>query len=357
MLDLSTAALETIGRSYTLRVRCESWLGGQLLADDVPVAAGSESGDRSLAVPEAVSLTVPRTDRGVLWDPIGTDHPLGADGQKLRLSIGVDLGLGATEWIERGWFVITGSSTAGDSVSVECKGLLQLIDEARFVSPFEPRGTFVSTVRALVEPALTVSITGLTDRAVPVGLQWDEDRLGGLQELLDAWPAEAAVNERGVLVVTPPPTAYTSVADITDDPVSGTVVAWQSEHSRDGAFNIVVARGEDSTGARVQGTAFDTGTPQRYGGPFNPLPVPLLYESPLLTTSDQCYLAARNILDRKRRTAARKLSANLVPHPGLVLGDVVTVTGPENITGVLATIEQFTLPYGTDAMSLGLVTL
>lgn len=360
MLDMSAAALEMVKRSYTIRLRVDSWLGDDLLAAEVPVSGGEETGDRSLSVPESITLTVPRLDRGESWDPVENDHPLGSDGQRLHVSLGVDLGLGETEWIERGWFLITSSATEGDTVTVQGKGLLQLIDEARFVSPFEPSGTFSSTVRSLVEPALTVDIdAGLTDRNVPVGLQWDEDRLGGLNEILSAWPAIARVNENGTLSVKPPPTTFSSVLAVTDDPKTGTVVQWQSERTRDGAFNIVVARGEDANGLRVQGAVFDlaAGSPKRWGGPFNPLPVPYLFESPLLTTSDQCFRAARTILDRKRRQAARKLAATLVPHPGLVLGDVVTVTGPPGVTGVPATVEQLNLPYGPDAMTLGTVTL
>lgn len=358
MLEMSAAALEAIRRSYTLSVRVESWLDDELLGE-VPVDSGSETNDRSLAIPESVTLTVPRLSGGASWDPVGRDHPLGSDGQRLRISLGIDLGNGETEWVERGWFLTTATSTDDDTVTVNCGGLLALIDEAKFVSPFEPAGTFASTIRDLVEPALTVDIdSALMDRAVPVGLQWDEDRLRGLHELLDAWPAEARVNENGVLAVTAPQTTFVSVGDITDNPDYGTVVKWQSGRSRDGAFNVVVARGEDVFGSRIQGVAFDTDadSPQRYGGPFNPLPVPFLFESPLLTTQDQCFRSARSILERKRRTSARKLGATLVPHPGLVAGDVVRVTGPEGIVNTLGTIEQLTLPYTPSEMSLGIVT-
>lgn len=360
MLALSVAALETIQRSYTMRIRAESWLGDQLLGE-VPVSDGSETRDRSLAVPEAVTLTVPRLDGGTSWEPVGRDHPLGSDGQRLRISLGIDLGNGETEWVERGWFLITDADTSDDTVTVTASGLLGLIDEAKFISPFEPTGTFSATLQALVEPALTVDLTAAPpDRTIPVGMQWDEDRLAGMHELLDAWPAVARVDENGVLVVTAAPTTFTSVAAITDDPATGTVVKWQGKRSRDGSFNVVVARGQDPVfGTIIQGSAFDVNpdSPQRFGGPFNPLPVPFLFESPLLTTTDQCYFSARTILDRKRRTSARKLGAELVPHPGLVDGDVVTITGPEGVVNALGTIEQFTLPYSPSTMTLSVVTL
>lgn len=35
MLDMSTTALAVVQDSYTMQVRAESWLGGQLLADNI----------------------------------------------------------------------------------------------------------------------------------------------------------------------------------------------------------------------------------------------------------------------------------------------------------------------------------
>ncbi|HEY6117992.1 MAG TPA: hypothetical protein VI172_18745, partial [Candidatus Dormibacteraeota bacterium] len=66
---MSDEALAVVQRSFTMQMRVESWLGDELLADDVPVAAGSEDRDTSLSVPERISLTVPVSDRGTSWDP------------------------------------------------------------------------------------------------------------------------------------------------------------------------------------------------------------------------------------------------------------------------------------------------
>lgn len=355
MIEMTDAALEVVQRSYTMRVRAESWQADELLADDIPIAEGGEDIDRSLSVPERVTLTVPRIDRGVNWDPLTPDHPLAAYGQQLRVSIGVDVGSSGTEWLERGTFLVRNTSTDGDTVKVEAVGLLALIEEARFVAPFEPSGSFEATIRALVEPALTVVVSGeLVDRTIPVGMQWDEDRLGALFEVLDAWPAVARVTEDGYLSVEPPPSGGSSVLDLTDG-AGGTIVRWQGEASRDGAFNVVVARGEGADGTPVQGTAYDlTGTsPLRFSGPFSALPVPHLYYSPLLTTVAQCRAAAQTILARKRRAASRKVAATAVPHPGLVGGDLVTVTGPA-LTDAVASIERLTLPYTPGPMSLSL---
>ncbi len=354
---MSDAALAVVQRSHTVVVRAESWRAGELLADDIPVAGGGEDRDRSLTVPERVTLTVPRRDRGVDWDPISPDHALAAYGQQLRVSYGIDVG-GSTEWIDRGWFLITTAETDGDTVNVQAEGLLSLIEEAKFVAPFQPSGTLASTVRSLVEPALTVEFDGaLVDRSVPVGMQWDEDRMGALSEVLDAWPAVPRVTEDGFLRVEPLDDSGDPVLAITDG-TGGTVVRWQSASSRDGAFTVVVARGESSTGDQVQGVAYDrSGTsPLRADGPFSPLAVPYFFSSPLLTSVTQCRAAALTTLARLRRTASRMLTVTMVPHPGLVPGDIVSVTGAGLISQPCV-IEKQGLPYSPGEMTLTVRTI
>ena len=356
MLDMSAAALAIVQGSYTMHVRAESWLDGQLLADNIPVADGSETRDRSLSVPEQVTLTVPRRDRGFDWDPgTSTTHPLAAYGQMLRIDYGVDIGNGY-EWINRGWFLVTDSETDGDTVSVTCAGLLTLIDEAKLVAPFQPSSTdtLASIVRALVEPALTVSFDGtLVDRAVPLGMQWDSDRLGAVTEVLNSWGAAERITEDGFLFIEPVSDAAASVLDITDDPNTGTVVRWQGSTTREGAYNAVVAQGEDSAGTQIQGVVYDAdGTsPYRYGGPFNPLPVPYTFQSSLLTTVAQCRASAAAQLTLLRRQAFRKLAVTMVPHPGLVTGDIVSVTGA-GLTSARCAIESLSLPYSPSEQGL-----
>lgn len=356
MLDMSTTALAVVQGGYTMDIRAESWLGGLLLADNIPIADGSETRDRSLSVPEQITLTVPRRDRGYDWDP-GTDpaHPLAAYGQMLRIDFGVDVG-GQMEWVNRGWFLITESSTDGDTVSVSCQGLLTLIAEANLISPFQPSSsdTLVSVIRALVEPALTVGFDGtLIDRAVPLGMQWDSDRLGAVTEVLTAWGAAERVTEDGYLLIEPVSDAGASVISISDDPETGTVVRWQGNTTRDGAFNVVVAQGEDASGNQIQGVSYDSdGTsPYQYGGNFNPLPVPYPYQSSLLTTVTQCRTAAAAQLKLLRRQAYRRLQVTMVPHPGLIPGDIVSVTGA-GLTSARCAIESLSLPYSPGEQSL-----
>ncbi len=356
MLDMSDEALAVLFCGFTMSVRAESWLGDQLLAEDIPVSGGREIWDRSQAVPETVTLTVPRRDRGADWDPRSPDHPLAAVGQRIRVDYGIDL-RSHTEWINRGWFLITDSQTEGDTVTVQADGLLTLIAEAGFVAPFQPSGTMASTVRALVEPALTVLFDGLTDRPVPLGMQWDSDRLGALSEVLSAWPATATVTEDGYLLVSPLTDEGDPVVDISDDG-DGTVVEWRGSSTRQGAYNAVVAQGETADGTQIQGVAYDVDgrSPYRISGDFSPLLVPYRFETPLMTTVAQCRAAAATKLLQLRRQAYRALDVSMVPHPGLVGGDVGAVTGA-GLTATRCAIERLELPYTPEEMTMTLRVL
>ncbi|MDG4790368.1 DUF5047 domain-containing protein [Micromonospora sp. WMMD1102] len=347
MIELSEAAQDVLTRSYRMHLAVESWLGDELLSDAVPVDSGGEETDRTSNVPERVTLTVPRRYRGESWTPIAADHPLAANGQRLRVQLGIELAGGTVEWFQRGWFLIEESAVDGDSVSVEAVGLLALIDEARLVTPYQPSGTFVSTLRGLVEPALTVVVDpALTDRSVPSGLNFDDDRLGAVMELLDAWPADAMVTPDGYLSVVPAVQSQDSVLLITDL-AGGTIIEATGGSSRDGAASVVVARGTASDGGQVQGVAYAQSGPTRISGPFNPLPVPFYYESPLLTTAGQCSSAAATILARRMRETAVELNVEMVPHPGLQAGDTVRVSTVDH-PDLLCSVEALSLPYTAD---------
>lgn len=346
MITASARFLAAMTGSYVLHTRVESWLGGVLLDDNVPVSEASEEVDRTLNVPERLSMTVPITDRGVNYDPtLNPEHPLAPYGQQLRVSVGVEIAPDLIEWVTRGWYLIQDAQVEGDTVTISGVGLMGLIEEARFVSPFQPSGTIVSTLRKLIEPALTVVVdSSLTDRSVPSGIAWDEDRLGAVAELLDGWPADGRVTSEGYLHVSEPVDASVSVLTITDGSV-GTLVDRTLKLSRDGAANVVVARGESSAGAVVQGVAYDlTGGPQSYDGPFNPLPVPYFYSSPLLTTTAQANAAARTVLARLRRSSRQDLEIEAVPHYALESGDRITVQSDRLGIDQDAIVERLSLP-------------
>jgi hypothetical protein len=352
MIDVSDDARSVLGGSFSYFISVQSWLGDQLLSDAVPVSAGQEETDRSLRVPERVTLTVPRVDdEGVDWTPTADDSPLAANGQTLKISLGVGIGQGRIEWFQRGEFLIqeTEEDVDGQTLTVTAVGLLALIDEANFIAPFQPSGTIGSTARDLLEPAVPVNLDGApVDRSVPVSaVNWDSDRLQAFLDLLDAWPAVSRMNEGGYLEILPDttPTAADAVRSFTDRP-GGTMVTAAGTSSRDGGFNTVVATGYAADGTEVRAVAYTTVGPWSYpAGQANPLPVPFGYSSPLLTTQAQCLAAASTVLARKQREAVkRRYTITAVPDPTLQDGDPILVTN-DVVTDLLCTVEAMKLPY------------
>jgi hypothetical protein len=349
MLSITTELTEQLTSSYTYVVNAQSLRSTTVLADDVPISTGTLSYSRDQTIPESLDFIVPSYDGDIDWNPVSNSHPLSTTGQQILLRIGIYVN-GVPEWLQQGWFPIIGTKSTNTTVAVSCRGLLNLIDEAKFTAPFTPSNSFNTTIRKLVEPAITCLFDPLlTDRSIPIGMHWDEDRLQALNEVLDAWPADAEVTEDGYLYVHVPvdESTLTSVWSLTDDSVTGTIIDWTGETSRSNSYNAVVARGEDSNGNQIQAVVYDTdrfSATYRFGD-FSVFPVPYLYSSALLTTIDQCRLTAQNILARKKRSESRKLSFQCVPNPALRLGDAVSVTSSRlGFTDLLATIESYSLP-------------
>jgi hypothetical protein len=245
-------------------------------------------------------------------------------------------------------------------VEVEAAGLLWKVQEARLVSPFQPSGTMQSTIRALVEPAITVDFdSALVDRAVPANSNYDDDRLGALSITLAAWPAVADVNSEGYLYVTTADDA-TDVSLALTSGIGGTVIEASGESSREGVYNAVVAQGTTSDGGLVRGVAYDTTGPKRYGGPFNELAVPLYFDSPLITTQAQANSAATSRLKTLKRSTSTSYDVEMVPHPALQVGDRLTLTDAAlALDAVPVIVENTRLPLTADggAMTLRVRTV
>lgn len=341
MIEVSELAAALIAGGHTSQrtVRVESWRDGELLADSVPVHSGREDVDRTARIPERVTLRMPRMVDGFDWSPgDDPDHPLAPYGQRLRIQLGLPAGP-ETEWIQRGEYLINDVKPERDEVVVTAVGLIALIEEARLVAPYQPTGTMVSTMRGLVEPALpAVFHTDLPDRAVPAAglVNYDEDRLGAVNELLGAWPARARVTNTGYLLVEPddPPDA----ADFTLDPAT-TLIRAVGGQTREGAYNVVVARGTASDGTQLQAVSYVAVGPLAYPGPFHPLPKPLYFFSPLLSSVGQCRAAAQTRRQRMLREYVAPTVADVVPLLHLEQTDAI------DLGGRLYWLDGYSLPY------------
>lgn len=364
MIDISED-LEGIlkGYSYQVYYRLQSWLNEKVIAEDIPAVDVVEEQDASLRVPERLTFTVPLEADGVSWVPIHFNSPLGCYGQRILAQIGVSVGSGLIEWLNRGVFLIESAETDANSIQVECLGLMQMLDEAELATEFQPitGATFGETLQQLVEPGITVDLTAApASKVIPKSaVTWSDNRLDDIYTILEAWPAQARVTTGGVLSVTSvpeDPVAADVVYALTDG-LNGTVIEYSGNITRDGAYNCVIAQGQYDddrgtlAGLPIVHTALDVDPDSPYSllGNFSPYLVPYKYDSPLLNEHTETLLAANTRLRNLRLKASRTVRVTAVPHPALQLGDAVSVTSRRlDLGGALGRVDAFRLPYGAE---------
>jgi hypothetical protein len=370
VIDLSVVAADILsGNSYQMHYRLQSWLAGECIAEDIPAENPVETQDNSLRVPERLTFRVPLESDGVSWVPTSFSSPLGTYGQMIRAQVGISVGSGDIQWIDRGTYLLNSTETEGSSIAVECLGILHMLNEAELATEFQPTAgsTLGGTLRQLIEPGIIVDLDDApTDRAVPTSaVTWSDNRLECIYTILDAWPARMTVSNEGFLVVTEmlddPEEADVEFAF--SDGVDGTVVEFVSNITREGAFNLVVAEGvyDDDhptlAGMPIVHSWYDVYAESPYSlfGNFSPYFVPFKFQSPLLNDGVSVLLAAEKKMIELRRKASRTVKVKCVPHPALQLGDAVSVTSTRlGMSAELGRIDAFDLPHSADGGAMDL---
>lgn len=320
--------------AHTWEPRVDSWLGTTWLGQ-VPVTGGSVTWSASQQVQGSLSLTVPRTASAVPgadvrdWTPTDLTSPLACAGQILHVSVTVGSTVTWQTWtVPLGRFLVTEWQVDSSTVKVTGKSLLHRVEEDRLTSPTAPRvgGTLASELRRLVGGHMGVVIDpGLSDRGCP-SMSWGESRIDAVYEIADAWPARLREGSDGLLYVMPPDPTGPGRAMM--DGVGGTVVGAARSAKRDGVYNRVVARGQESTGGDSGAPAFQAVADQTEGplsvtGPYGV--VTKFFSSPLVTSQAIAEKTARSLL----ATAVRRqitVPITHVPDPTISLDDQITVT-------------------------------
>lgn len=298
-----------------------SWLGGRMLLDTIPIISGRVTASTTTNVPDSLKMTVARhvvvDGRTVDLLPLTPEAPLARYGQQVSVTLqvaGVDTRLGQ--------FQIEDWDYDEDTISVNAAGLLKIAADARLLEPTAPRtdGTLRSEFLRLLPSGVTAQFSGLTDRAVPQSMAWDEDRLKALYDIADAWPAVLRMDEWGQVRVLPPPSGEGAPVLSLTDGVGGTVVSMPRKDTRQGAANIMVVR-SSADGVEASAVAQVTSGPMAvatYGA------VPTFYSSPLVSTNEQCLAVAQARLPQVQR-ASSVLAVEMAPDPRIALDDLIEV--------------------------------
>ncbi len=350
--------------SHVVTSQVDVWLGSNLLAQRVPILSGTLAVSVDQQVPERLTITVPIADptTGLSWSPRSPGDPLAHYGQRIRVSRGVRRGRQELQ-VQLGWFQITTWKDDGYRLEVEALGLMTILDQARLLVPSAPATgtTFKGEMLRLVDGLLPLHFSSaIVDRTCPTTFAWEDDRIGAVYELADAWPARLRVDNSGILQVLPPNDNAATAGISWVENTTNVIVSTGRTGTRDGVYNAVVANGtntDDPNVPPVHAEAFnlDPYSPIRWNGPYGR--VPKFFASPLLTTSGEALAAAQTLL-QSSGDLAQPIMLEVVPDPRVELDDRIDVT-----TVTLATtrgrVIGYTLPMlaadGAATYSLGVL--
>lgn len=293
--------------------------------------AGSVMVDRGQAVRRTATVTVPE----VSYIPRTTSNQLIVYGARLRILRGIRHADGTVETVPIFWGRVDGVDGDPDWGPCEIKAsdLTAIIADDKFLDAYTTRGgtSAVTAITGLIQGAIPGAI--VTNRAVDqvIGTRtWDAegDRWEAVKECATAIGAEVYCDPDGQFVIAELPEITTApIAWQVDAGPGGALVAATRGYSREGMFNCVIARGENSEEDTppVTGIAQDVDptSPTYVYGPFGR--VPTFYSSATLTTTNLAQGAANMLLrDSLKPNATADISS--VPNPLLEPGDVVRVT-------------------------------
>ena len=324
MRDASTAFAASISGAHKPVIRISSWLGDQLLVDELPVVPGTwqVTDDDDAQVHAQLAFQVPNVPE---WRPTSPDHPLNNLGQEVNVAAGIELA-GSPELLPLGIFRILACRPNDDVLDVTAACRMVNIERYRFLQPFDvtvgaSRAATLAKITQGVIP-LSVEVADQTTAAAT----WEESRIDAVQEIVDGWGARYYVDETGVLVIAP---AWSDVLDapvveLVDGP-GGTLLDVTPDEMVDddesGRFNAYkVSTVPEGDEAPVSATAYLESGPMRWGGPYGYRPG--FFASPLLKADvAELQQVAKSLVERsRRRTETVTFTAG--PDPRVEVGDV-----------------------------------
>lgn len=298
-----------------------SWLGGRRLAT-LPVVRGSWSVEDAddQDVPGAISFQVPNTPE---WRPTAPSHPLAAAGHRFQVRCGVRHGR-VNEWVNLGWFLAKRPTPNDDVLNVEGVGLLEIAHRYTLWSPYTSLagGTRARAVKQLLS-VLPVRTT-VADEVLPQTTV-ESDRLQGVRDIVDGWPARLWVDDNGIVQVSAPWSATdgAAVVEFVDGP-GGTLAEVTLQADTESMCNgYKVSCTPDGGSQAVSATWTMPDGPWKWGGPYGW--VPGSFESATLGTNVTKLksIAEQMTLRSLRRTDTYTVTA--APDPRVQMGDIAHV--------------------------------
>lgn len=366
MYPVSARFLEAISGSHRVAVRAQvlcdtagrplppqfgpNPTGGQLL----PLLDGDVKLTSRASVQGTVDLQVP----GDYWDLL---QPYGVE---VFVERGIDFGDGTGEYVPLGYYEIEEiERRVGGPVTVSGSDRMARLRRGRVVYPvqFAAGATHRQVFEQLVngdagQGQSTESYGMFLFTRVPItwtsynpdearlgtSLVCEDDKLDFLAKLIDPRGCIMRFDRLGGLRVEPRDIAPGAepIYAIRPGP-GGNLIEASQKVTREGVYNLVVARGSDPAAPTGYRLAYndDPSSPLRWTGPYGV--VPRYYASPLLQTSEATDVAAEKVLARYRGLPSA-LSLLAVPNPALDPLDVAQAT--VGATAATHLLDEVTIP-------------
>lgn len=329
MLVASPLLQEAARYSRTLSARVDIYSGQQPIYSNVPVTAGSISGDRgsNTRLNASVTLALPPNE--------GLDINV----QRCRFKVyrGIE-SIGVREQMQLGEFRVD-EMTRDETGVIELTGagLESYVIDARFIRPrTPPYGTstlgYIQTLILEAVPSATVRIWATTDAPILIKAPWDSERWDAITALADSVGVEVYCNADGDFVIADAPDLLNAVpVYLVNEGDDGVLVKRASKDTRDQVYNAVSASGSssDPNVLPVWGFAYDSdpSSPTYYLA--DPLlggfgQVPRFYESQFFNTDAQAQRTADSLLAQSL-AANNTITFSTVPLSFLEVADTVTV--------------------------------
>lgn len=355
MRDVSTTFAAAIGLSHDLATEVTVLRDGDELLTIASAIDGGVTLDATAATRGRLDLTI--VDDGTLGlVPLLASDPLAPYGNELHVKRGIILA-GTPELVGLGVFRIddltVDDTPAGLQLRVAGQDRSARIIDARFEDPYQVAAatnytTAISDVLLAAWPSMPYSFTATTSTTPALVAAEGDDRWKFAQDMAASIGMTLYFDGDGTCILRPVTSVSNTPVATFAEGVDGVLLTVSRKWTRQGAFNRVIATGENTgQGTPSRGVATDDNplSPTYYFGPFGK--VPRFYVSPFITTDAQASSAAAAILSRELGTT-QQLSLGAIVNPALEPDDVITVTREISGVGENNTLDSITIPLSAE---------
>lgn len=342
MYDTTAGYRAQIRQSHTVRAEADLLIGGIPYAP-LLVLDGTVTWDRDAEIRGSCTLSV-RDPTGTLT-PASSIDALGSFGAELALRRGIRLADGTLELVPLG---IYGIDTLDVTDTPEGPALtITGYDRAQQIARNTWPDTWIINAGAQIpqaihdliddrRPGLTYNLAAsdhLTHRTI-----LGDTRAGTTSPWADAHRLATAAGhdlyfDRNGTCTTAPIAANTTITEELHEGVDCTITSLARNFTSDGAYNGVIAIGENSDGPPVRAAVWDEdpASPTYHAGPFGKRPY--THTSPKIRTQAQAETVARLLL-RRFLGRADTITITTTPDPARDVDDLITLArAPIKLSG------------------------